>query len=80
MEKNDRPVATHAVPSNWHLSVDRAVAVVRELEKAGIPSHRLSTSGFAEHRPLLSNGSAEGRARNRRVDLVILRTQLAGGH
>ena len=54
-QTDDRPVATHAVPPNWHLSVDRAVAVVRELEKAGIPSYRLSASGFAEHRPLLPN-------------------------
>ncbi|MFQ5513171.1 MAG: OmpA family protein [Myxococcota bacterium] len=73
---DDRPVSSAAVPSNWHLSAYRAVTVVRELEKAGIPSYRLSAAGFADQRPLLSNRTPEGRARNRRVDLVILRTQL----
>ncbi len=74
---DDRPVRGGRIPSNWHLSALRAVNVVRELEQAGVPSYRLAASGFADQVPLESNSSAEGRARNRRVDLVILRTQLA---
>jgi chemotaxis protein MotB len=75
---DDRPVSTAAIPSNWHLSVNRAVAVVRELEKAGIARYRLSASGFADQRPLVSNRSPQGRRMNRRVDLVILRSQMVG--
>jgi len=76
---DDRPVSTTVIPSNWHLSANRAVAVVQELEKAGIARYRLSASGFADQRPLVSNRTLKGRQMNRRVELVILRSQVSGG-
>lgn len=76
---DDRPIAGGSLGSNWHLSAARAVSVVRALEAAGIQRYRLSASGFADQRPLVSNGSPEGRRLNRRVDVVVLRTQLDSG-
>jgi len=74
---DDLPVASAANPSNWHLSTGRAVSVLRELERAGISSYRLSASGFADQRPLVSNKTAQGRRMNRRVDLIVLRSRMA---
>jgi chemotaxis protein MotB len=76
---DDQPVSTATIPSNWHLSANRAVTVVQELEKAGIARYRLSASGFADQRPLVSNRTPEGRQMNRRVELVILRSHVSGG-
>jgi chemotaxis protein MotB len=59
--------------SGWAVSAARAVAVLERLEAEGIQAHRLSASGFADQRPLMSNDSSEGRRLNRRVDLVVLR-------
>ena len=67
------PIRTPAYPSNCHLSGARAVEVLLELERAGVPAYRLSASGFADQRPLVSNGTEQGRRINRRVDIVVLR-------
>ena len=74
---DNQPVATVSFPSNWHLSSARAVEVLRELEALGIARDRLSSAGFADQRPLVSNGTVEGRRINRRVDLVVLRARLS---
>jgi chemotaxis protein MotB len=55
------------------LSSARAVAVLELLLSEGVQMHRLSASGFANQRPLMSDDTSEGRRLNRRVDLVILR-------
>ncbi len=58
--------------SNWELSTARAVSVLEYfLSRHRIPPSRLSASGYAEFRPVASNTSPEGRARNRRVSVVI---------
>lgn len=58
---------------NWALSAGRAVAAVRFLsESAGVDPRRLSAVGCGEFRPLASNDSPEGRARNRRIAVVVL--------
>jgi chemotaxis protein MotB len=59
--------------SSWAVSATRAVVVLERLEAEGVQAHRLSASGFADQRPLMSNDSSEGRRLNRRVDLVVLR-------
>jgi len=65
--------AAPAAMSNWELSVMRAVNVLRYLrDRFGISQYRLSASGYADTRPLSGNSTPEGRARNRRVDIVIL--------
>jgi chemotaxis protein MotB len=60
-------------PSNWELSVTRAVNVVRFLsETAKVPPKRLMAAGFGSHQPVASNGSPAGRARNRRIEILLI--------
>ncbi len=72
------PIHTAQFDSNWELSSGRATHIARIfLEMKAIPPDRLSAAGFAEFHPVASNDTAEGRAQNRRVDLVVLpRTKL----
>jgi chemotaxis protein MotB len=69
---DDRPIATALFASNWDLSTARATRVVEFLIEEGIDPSRLAAAGYAEYRPRLVNDSAESRARNRRVDIVVL--------
>ncbi len=71
----DIPISTSRFPSNWELSAARACSVIRYLiDEHGIAPRRLSAAGFADTRPVVPNTSPEARARNRRVDIVILAT------
>jgi chemotaxis protein MotB len=71
------PIATPLYPSNWELSSARAITVGRYLsEHDEIAPARLAAAGYGEFRPVTSNDTREGRARNRRVDLVIMFPQL----
>ncbi len=68
-----RPIHSARYPSNWELSTARATGLVRYLvAHHGIPPERLSASGYGEYRPIDTNATAKGRARNRRVDIVVL--------
>jgi len=59
-------------PTNWELSVTRAVNVVRFLEeKANVPAKNLIATGYGQHHPIASNKSAAGRARNRRIEILL---------
>jgi len=58
--------------TNWELSAARGLSVLRWLESQGVSAQRLSVAGYAEYRPLQPNTTAAGRARNRRVEIVIL--------
>lgn len=69
------PINTPAFPSNWYLSVGRANEVRDYLEMRGVGAERLIVVGYGETRPLYTNATAEGKAKNRRVDVVILRHQ-----
>lgn len=67
------PVGTERYPTNWELSSARATAVLRYLvEKGGMQAARASAAGYAEFRPVGSNETPEGRAANRRADIVLL--------
>jgi chemotaxis protein MotB len=69
----DLPIRTERFPSNWELSVGRATNVTRFLiDEAGVPPNRLAATGYAEFRPMVPNTSEENRAKNRRVDIVLL--------
>ncbi|MCL2374682.1 MAG: flagellar motor protein MotB [Treponema sp.] len=57
---------------NWHLSSERSRMVLRYLSDFGVDERRFQVSGFADTMPLLSNETEAGRARNRRVDIVII--------
>jgi len=60
-------------PTNWELSTGRALAAVRYLvEKANVDPHRLAAVGYGEYHPVADNSTEEGRARNRRIALVVL--------
>ena len=72
------PIHTAQMASNWELSTARATAVIRVL----IIGHRfaperLSAAGYAEFHPVASNLTPQGRAQNRRVDIVILSSEVA---
>lgn len=67
------PRLQETYPTNWELSSARAVNVVRFLqEKIGIPGEKLFACGFGKFRPIADNGTAEGRARNRRIQIVLV--------
>jgi chemotaxis protein MotB len=65
------PISTVQFPSNWELSGARASSVVRLFVDNGVAAHRLIAAGYADTRPMDSNDSLEGRARNRRVTVLI---------
>ncbi|WP_251978699.1 OmpA/MotB family protein [Salinicola avicenniae] len=67
------PIATRRFPSNWDLSAARAIAVVRYLSAQGVDATRLRAIGYGDTRPMADNASAEGRAANRRVDILLHR-------
>ncbi|HUX47169.1 MAG TPA: flagellar motor protein MotB [Desulfosporosinus sp.] len=69
------PIHTPQFASNWELSVIRSTNVVQILQRDGITPDRLSATGYGEYRPLSSNDTDAGRAKNRRIDLVILRSK-----
>lgn len=65
------PISTARFPSNWELSTGRAISVLRYLASNDIPETRLRAIGYADTKPLESNEYAEGRAANRRVELLL---------
>lgn len=71
------PIRTAPYPSNWELSTARATEVLRYLiDVGGLAPERMSAAGYGEYRPIAPNDSEEGRAKNRRVDIVLLRSGL----
>lgn len=72
---DDVPIATNVFPSNWELSAARAAAVARYLlSYASIDPRRVKIAGYAEYRPLDSEFTVDGRARNRRVEIRFMGT------
>ena len=60
-------------PSNWELSTARATSVVHFLqEKVGLPGERLIAAGYSEYQPVASNDTPEGRAQNRRIQILLV--------
>ena len=70
---DDQDIRSSRFPSNWELSGARAGSVVRYLQSNGIKSERLAAVGYADTRPLADNDTAQGRAKNRRVELILER-------
>jgi chemotaxis protein MotB len=72
------PIRTAQIASNWELSTARATEMVRVLmARYRFAPERLSAAGYAEYHPVASNLTSQGRAQNRRVDIVILGAQPA---
>ena len=70
---DNTPVAENSIfPSNWELSTTRAVNVLHYLADYGVRENDFSVAGYSDTRPKFSNDTAEGRAYNRRVDIIIL--------
>jgi chemotaxis protein MotB len=69
---DDAPISTSQFPSNWELSAARASSVVRLFIDNGVAERRLSVVGYGPNRAVTANDTPEGRARNRRVTVMIL--------
>jgi chemotaxis protein MotB len=68
-----RPIHTSRFQSNWELSAARSIAMLELLrDRFQIPQSRMAVAGYAENSPVDTNDTEEGRAHNRRVDLVLL--------
>jgi chemotaxis protein MotB len=68
---DNQRIQTSQFPSNWELSAFRATTVLRYLAGHSVQEQRLSAAGYADLHPLATNATAAGRARNRRVDIVL---------
>jgi chemotaxis protein MotB len=66
------PISTAQFPSNWELGAARAITVVNTLKEGGVPPERLSAASFSEFRPVAKNDSKEGKASNRRIEIVLV--------
>lgn len=70
---DDVPIHTWQFPTNWELSTTRAATIARLLIAQGAAApNQISAAGYAEFRPIATNATSEGRAQNRRVDIVLL--------
>ena len=68
---DNQPIRTAQFPSNWSLSVERAVSVIEIFAEQGLDGRRLAAEGFGEYVPIADNTTAAGRSKNRRVVIVI---------
>ena len=59
-------------PTNWELSAARAVTVTRLLQDQGVDPRCLSATAFADQKPVADNGTKEGRAKNRRIEITLV--------
>ena len=69
---DDTPIRTARYSSNWELSTARASAVVARFIEQRVDPRRLSAAGYGEFHPRASNETLDGRASNRRVDVVVV--------
>ena len=72
---NTPPGKDSIYKDNWELSTARAITVVKELIKDGVNPKKLGAAGYAQYRPIASNATAEGRKKNRRVEIYFFATK-----
>ncbi len=71
---DNQPINTEKFPSNWELSAARAISVMRYfIEKENIEESRFSFTGWGEYKPIASNDTEEGKSKNRRIEITILK-------
>ena len=66
------PATRKKYPSNWELSAARAIAVVKLLVESGVAPGELSAAGYGPYDPIASNASADGQAKNRRIEITLV--------
>ncbi len=69
---DNTPIKSERFSSNWELSVERAVSVASYLLERGVEPGTIGVSGYGPLKPIASNGTAQGRQKNRRVEIVIM--------
>lgn len=67
-----RPETLAEHKTNWHLSAHRAISVMSLLAEQGVGMTRMGVMGYGEHRPIADNGTKEGKAKNRRVEIYLV--------
>jgi chemotaxis protein MotB len=68
------PIKTAKFGSNWELSTARAIEVVNFMTENGMPAESIGAAGYAEFDPIADNSTAEGRAQNRRIEIIMMPT------
>lgn len=76
-QKVSSPTMTKGHKDNWYLSSHRALSVAEALQRQGVSPKRIGAVGYGEFRPIADNSSKQGMAMNRRVEILILPTQIA---
>jgi len=69
------PIKSGKYQTNWELSMSRAYSVIKFFEEYGIKSSRLSGIGYGENRPAFPNDTIENRAKNRRIEISLIKTE-----
>ncbi len=75
-QKVSSPTMTKGHKDNWYLSSHRALSVAEALQRQGVTPKRIGAVGYGEYRPIADNSSKQGMAINRRVEVLILPTQI----
>ena len=68
------PIKTAKFSSNWELSSSRAIQVVGFMIENGMPADKLGAAGYAQYDPIADNSSKDGRAQNRRIEIIMMPT------
>ena len=66
------PIATEAYPNNWYLASARAINVTQHMIASKMPAERISAASYADNRPADTNRTNDGRAKNRRIEIVVV--------
>jgi len=66
------PIKTAQFPSNWELASGRALTVLKAMVEAGLPAGRVSAASFGAQKPAATNETPEGKAQNRRIEIVVV--------
>lgn len=66
------PISNHKFPSNWELAAARAITVVKTMIEGGMPAARVSGASYGDSTPAVDNGTEQGRASNRRIEIVVV--------
>ena len=74
------PIETEQFPSNWELSSARAIAVLRLfVDEIGIDARTLNATGYGEYHPVATNWTRVGRAKNRRIEIILVYSEMEDG-